>query len=86
MLDHDEGCIIGSKRHDKSYAAGIEEADGRSAIESGGGVTSVGGGGGGGDGTSNAARWACKYESSACKFTTCVRNKIAKREQRQSIC
>ena len=60
-----EGCTIGSKRDDKSYAAGIEEADGRPAIESGGCVTSVGGG------TSIAARWACMYESSACKFTTC---------------
>jgi hypothetical protein len=70
-MDHD-GCTIGSKRDDKSYAApGIEEADGRSAIENGGDVTSAGGGGGGGDGTSIAARWACKYESSACKFTTC---------------
>lgn len=50
----------------------MEEADGRSAIEREGGVTSVGGGGGGGggDGSSNAARWPCKYESSACRFTT----------------
>lgn len=51
----------------------MEEAEGRSEIESEGGVTITGGGGGGGgggDGSSKVARWACKYESSACKFTT----------------
>lgn len=52
-----QGCTIGSKSDDKSYVVGTVEADGRSAIESGGGVTSVvGGGGGGGDGSSKVAR------------------------------
>ena len=72
-----EGCTMGSKREDKSYVAGTEDAEGRSAIESGGGVIIVGGVegcGGSGDGSSNVARWACKYESSACKFTTCLNN------------
>lgn len=47
------------------------EADGRSPIEKDGGVNIIGGGGGGaGDGSSNVARWACKNERSACKFTT----------------
>lgn len=57
-----QGCTTGSKSDDKSYVAGTEEADGRSAIESGGGVMSVvgGGGAGGGDGSSSVARCACK--------------------------
>lgn len=58
---------------------GTEEAGGRSDIERGGGSISVccgGGGGGGGegsggDGSSSVAKWPCKYDSSACKFTTC---------------
>lgn len=67
------GCTMGSKSEDKSYEAGMEEAEGRSAMESGGGVTrdDGGGGGGGGVGSSIVARWACKYEISACRFTTC---------------
>lgn len=70
-------CTIGSKREDKSYVAGMEKADGRSDIERGGDVIrgcGGGGGGGGGDGSSRVVKWACKYESSACKFTTCTRN------------
>lgn len=65
---------MGSKSEDKSYVAGMEEAaDGRSEMESGGGVMiDGGGGGGGGDGSSNVAKWACKYESSACRLTTCM--------------
>lgn len=53
---------MGSKSDDKSYVAGTEEADGRSAIERGGGLSDDGGGGGagGGDGSSNVAKWACK--------------------------
>lgn len=70
---------MGSKSEDKSYEAGMEEtADGRSEMENCGGVMSAaadgGGGGGGGDGSSIVARWACKYESSACRFTTCMYN------------
>ena len=48
----------------------MEEADGRSDMERGGGVGS-GGGGGGGVGSSRVVRWACRYEISACKFITC---------------
>ena len=54
--------------------AGTEEADGRSDIERGCAAISVcggGSGGGGGDGSSSVAKWACKYDSSACKFTAC---------------
>ena len=80
-MDH-EGGTMGSKSADKSYEAGKGEAEGRSAIESGGGVIIVGGGGGsgGGDGSSNVVRWACKYESSACKFTTCLKTIITKKK------
>lgn len=50
--------------------AGTVDADGRSEIDSCGGGISGWGGGGGGVGTSRLTRCACKYESSACKFTT----------------
>lgn len=71
-----EGCPIGSKSDDKSYVTDMEETDGRSDIDKGGCVVRVcgGGGGGGRDGSSSVATWACKYESSARKFTTCIRN------------
>jgi hypothetical protein len=75
---------MGSKSDDKSYVTGMTEAEGRSAMESGGGVIAVGGGGaGGGDGSSNVARWACKYESSACKFTTCLNNLSQKKRRKK---
>lgn len=71
-MTHGHGCTIGSKSDDKSYVVGTVDADGRSAIVNGGGLTSEdGGGGGGGDGSSKVARCACKYDRSACKFTTC---------------
>lgn len=51
------GCTMGSKSDDKSYATGMEEAEGRSEIERGGGIIIAGcGGGGGGDGSSSVAR------------------------------
>lgn len=37
-----EGCTTGSKSDDKSYVTGMEEAEGRSAMESGGGAIIVG--------------------------------------------
>lgn len=69
-----EVWAIGSKREDKSYVTGREVAmpDGMFPIERdvGAGVA-CGNGGGGGWGSSNVARWPCKYESSAWRFTTC---------------
>lgn len=35
-----EGCTIGSKSEDRSYVAGIEDPEGRSAMERGGGIRS----------------------------------------------
>lgn len=56
-MAHGAGWTIGSKSVDKSYVAGIEEADGRSDIDSGGAVIwFCDGGGGGGDGSSNVAK------------------------------
>lgn len=67
-----EALANGSIKEDKSYVPENEEAkpDGMSAIERATGAIAGCGGGGGGGWGSNVARWACKYDNSACRFTT----------------
>lgn len=60
---------IGSNMEERSYTD--VDIVGRSVIERGGGDPQEVAGAGGGCGSSRVAKCACRYESSACKLTTC---------------